>query len=165
MSSNAVLVVVVAALFAAGVYLLLERSLIRIVIGILLVSNGVNAMFLVASGGAGRAPIAGTVDPENMSDPLPQALVLTAIVITLGVTAFLMAMAYRAWQLHDNDDVQDDVEDALVRRRADMDEASSSYEDAPGGTLDEQGSDPADESASTSSAGAGDPVGPEGETP
>ena len=47
-----------------------------------------------------------------MSDPLPQALVLTAIVISLGTTAFLLAMAYRSWQLTGHDDVQDDVEDA-----------------------------------------------------
>ena len=47
-----------------------------------------------------------------MSDPLPQALVLTAIVISLGTTAFVLAMAYRSWQLTGHDDVQDDVEDA-----------------------------------------------------
>ena len=46
-----------------------------------------------------------------MSDPLPQAMVLTAIVITLGVAAFLLAMAYRSWQLQGHDEVQDDVED------------------------------------------------------
>ena len=50
-----------------------------------------------------------------MSDPLPQALVLTAIVIALGTTAFLLAMAHRSWQLNGNDDVQDDVEDASIR--------------------------------------------------
>ena len=44
-----------------------------------------------------------------MSDPLPQAMVLTAIVITLGMTAFLLAMAYRSWQLNGHDEVQDDV--------------------------------------------------------
>ena len=53
-----------------------------------------------------------------MSDPLPQALVLTAIVITLGTTAFLLALAYRSWQLTGHDEVQDDVEDRAIRRLA-----------------------------------------------
>ncbi len=49
-----------------------------------------------------------------MADPLPQAMILTAIVITLGVTAFLLAMAYRSWQLQGNDEVQDDAEDRRI---------------------------------------------------
>ncbi|WP_425574660.1 sodium:proton antiporter [Streptomyces rhizosphaericus] len=60
--------------------------------------------------------------------PLPQALVLTAIVITLGTTAFLLAMAHRSWQLHGHDEVQDDVEDASIRRLADADETSQGYD-------------------------------------
>ena len=52
-----------------------------------------------------------------MSDPLPQALVLTAIVITFGVTAFLLAMAYRSWQLAGSEVVGDDEEDRRVARR------------------------------------------------
>src|SRR5690606_41100386 len=47
-------------------------------------------------------------------DPLPQAMILTAIVITLGVTAFLLVMAYRSWQLQGNDEVQDDAEDRRI---------------------------------------------------
>ncbi|PSL03678.1 multisubunit sodium/proton antiporter MrpC subunit [Haloactinopolyspora alba] len=165
MSVNVVLVAVVGTLFAVGVYLLLERSLTRVVLGLLLISNGVNVLFLIASGGAGQPPIVGSSAPERMSDPLPQALVLTAIVITLGVTAFLLAMAYRSWQLHEHDEVQDDVEDALIRRRAERDEASSSYDDSAGGTLDERGADPAGESTQDSRDGDGAPIGPEGETP
>ena len=49
-----------------------------------------------------------------MSDPLPQAMILTAIVITLGMTAFLLAMAYRSWLLVGHDEVQDDVEDRRI---------------------------------------------------
>jgi multicomponent Na+:H+ antiporter subunit C len=118
MTPTLVLVVVVAALVAAGVYLLLERSLTRIIIGIVLISNGVNVMFLVAGGAAGGPPIVGTTPPEEMSDPLPQAMVLTAVVITLGMTAFLLAMAYRSWQLNRHDEVQDDLEDRRIARIA-----------------------------------------------
>ena len=51
---------------------------------------------------------------EEMSDPLPQAMVLTAIVITFGLTAFLAAVAYRSWYLGGDDEVQDDVEDQQI---------------------------------------------------
>ncbi|UPK75727.1 Na(+)/H(+) antiporter subunit C [Nocardioidaceae bacterium SCSIO 66511] len=142
MSANLTLIVTIGALFAAGVPLVLERSLSRILIGVLLLGNGANLLFLVASGRAGYAPIVGVGDErEQMSDPLPQAMVLTAIVITLGMTAFLLAMSYRSWQLNRNDDVQDDVEDALIRRLAELDEASTSFDDSEGGVADEEGSD------------------------
>ncbi len=118
-----VLVVVTAALVTAGVYLLLERSLTRITIGLVLIGNGVNVLFLVAGGEAGGPPIVGTTPADEMSDPLPQAMVLTAIVITLGMTAFLLAMAYRSWQLNRHDEVQDDLEDRRIARIAAANEA------------------------------------------
>lgn len=130
MTANLTLVLTASALVAAGVYLLLERSLTRVLIGIILISNGVNVAFLVTSGRAGGAPIVGVTEPARMSDPLPQAMVLTAIVITLGLTAFLLAMAYRSWQLTGHDDVQDDVEDAAIRRLAESDVESRSYDDS-----------------------------------
>ena len=142
MSANLTLIITIGVLFATGVPLVLERSLSRILIGVLLLGNGANLLFLVASGRAGYAPIVGTADERStMSDPLPQAMVLTAIVITLGMTAFLLAMSYRSWQLNRNDDVQDDVEDALIRRLAELDEASTSFDDSEGGVADEEGSD------------------------
>src|ERR671927_424587 len=81
-----------------------------------------NVLFVLAGGAAGGAPIVGRTPPDEMSDPLPQAMVLTAIVITLGMTAFLLAMAYRSWLLTGHDDVQDDVEDRRIRERAERDE-------------------------------------------
>jgi len=129
MTANLALVLTSSVLVAAGVYLLLERSLTRVLIGIILISNGVNVAFLVAGGRAGGAPIVGVTEPARMSDPLPQAMVLTAIVITLGITAFLLAMAYRSWQLTGHDEVQDDVEDAAIRRLARADAESRSYDD------------------------------------
>ena len=118
MSPNIVLVVTIGVLFAAGVYLLLERSLSRVLIGVILIGNGANLLFLVAGGAAGRPPIVGATPEGQMSDPLPQAMVLTAIVITLGMTAFLLALAYRSWQLNRHDEVQDDVEDRRIARLA-----------------------------------------------
>jgi multicomponent Na+:H+ antiporter subunit C len=128
MTANLTLIIVAAASVGTGVYLMLERSLTRVLIGLIMLSNGVNLALLVASGPAGRAPLVKLVNPDEMSDALPQALILTAIVITLGTTAFMLGMAHRNWQLNGHDDVQDDVEDRLVRSRAEADEPSSSYD-------------------------------------
>jgi len=126
-SSSLSLILAASVMISCGVYLVLERSLTRVLVGLVMLGNGVNLLFLVSSGPAGRAPIVGD-DPTRMSDPLPQALVLTAIVISLGTTAFLLAMAYRSWQLAGHDDVQDDVEDAAIRRLAAADEASDTFD-------------------------------------
>lgn len=127
MTANLALLLTAAFLVGCGVYLLLERSLSRVLVGLVMLSNGVSVVYLVASGPAGTAPIVGI--PGKMSDPLPQALVLTAIVITLGTTAFVLAMSYRSWQLTGHDDVQDDVEDARIRRLAEQDRASQTYDE------------------------------------
>jgi multicomponent Na+:H+ antiporter subunit C len=123
---NLVLCLLVGVLFATGVYLLLARSITRALIGLLLMGNGANILFLVASGRAGRAPIVTGHDSSGMSDPLPQAMVLTAIVITLGMTAFILAMAHRSWQLDRSDVVRDDPEDVKIVRRAEADDLSHS---------------------------------------
>lgn len=153
MTVNLVLVVAVGVTFACGVVLLLERTLTRIIIGTLLLGNAINLILVIASGAPGRAPIVDPDDPSPMSDPLPQALVLTAIVITLGVAAFLLAMAYRSWQVQGDDEVQDDVEDGLIMRRAEQDAASASYEEDTGAsTREEEG---ADEPGRDAEVGAG----------
>lgn len=106
-----------ASLFGIGTWLLLQRRLTRIIVGIALIGHGTNILLLTSGGQGGLPPIIGRGDPADFSDPLPQALALTAIVITFGVTAFLLAMAYRSWQLTHDDVVADDVEDRLVARR------------------------------------------------
>ncbi|MFG3255783.1 Na(+)/H(+) antiporter subunit C [Streptomyces sp. NPDC048172] len=119
MTETLVLVVTGGVLFAAGTALLLARPLTRILLGAVLVGNGVNLLMLATSGAAGEAPLLypGS-DVTRMADPLPEAFVLTAIVITLALTSFLVTMAYRSWQLSGSDDVQDDTEDIRVVRRA-----------------------------------------------
>jgi len=138
---SAVLVLAIGVLCGAGVYLLLERPLTRILLGFILLSNGVNLMLLVAGGKAGASPIVGSApEDEPMSDPLAQAMTLTAIVITLGLTAFILALAYRSWQLHGHDEVADDVEDQRVARQAALNAPAYTDADAdePGTTLDEE---------------------------
>nr|MDT0657071.1 Na(+)/H(+) antiporter subunit C [Micromonospora sp. DSM 115978] len=141
MSPNLVLVTVVGVLFAAGVTLLLERSLTRVLLGVLLLGNGVNLLILIG-GRAGGAPLVGVTPDGRMSDPLPQAMVLTAIVITLGLTGFLLAMAYRSWQLIGHDEVQDDLEDRRIVARAERDEGSGTED-----IVDEAAEEAAEEAA------------------
>ena len=73
-----------------------------------------------------------------MSDPLPQAMVLTAIVIGLALTAFMLAMSYRSWQLNGNDEVQDDREDRRIALDAARDAIAERRADDSGASLDEQ---------------------------
>jgi multicomponent Na+:H+ antiporter subunit C len=112
MTASLTLVVLMAVLFGAGISIMLERSLTRVLIGFLLVGNAVNILIYLMSGTPGLAPILGDgVDPDEISDPLPQAFVLTAIVINLGITAFMLALIYRSWwlaQLGDEGDLVDD---------------------------------------------------------
>ena len=102
---NAVVALAAGVLCSCGVYLMLARKLSRVVIGIGLLGHGVN-LLLVFSGGDGGTPAFVGGDPESFADPLPQALVLTAIVITFGVIAFLLAVAYRSYVLTGDDEVE-----------------------------------------------------------
>ena len=102
-------------LFGVGTYLLLQRKLSRILIGLGLLTHGANVL-LITAGRRGRPPIIGDGRTDDFADPLPQALALTAIVITFGVTVLLLALAYRSWLLTSDDEVQDDVGDRAIGR-------------------------------------------------
>ena len=109
------LAAVAAALFGIGAYLLMQRKLSRIIIGLGLLTHGSNVL-LITAGRRGDAPIIGKGTPASFADPLPQALALTAIVISFGVTTLLLALAYRSWLLTHDDEVQDDVGDRDIAR-------------------------------------------------
>jgi multisubunit Na+/H+ antiporter MnhC subunit len=111
-----VLVAIMVVLYASGIYLLLERSMTRVLLGFLLVGNATNLLLITMVGKVGSAPIVEDgVSAADMTDPMPEALILTAIVITFGVSAFLMALIYRSWRLERDDDVDDDVDDVALR--------------------------------------------------
>ena len=124
MTPTIVLPVMIGGLYAAGVYLLLDRSLTRVLLGFVLLGNATNLLLLSTGGPAGLAPILGYSDADEINDPLPQALVLTAIVITFGISAFLLAIIHRSWRLARNEAVGTDEEDRRVaaRRATDADE-------------------------------------------
>ncbi|MFC7341416.1 Na(+)/H(+) antiporter subunit C [Saccharopolyspora griseoalba] len=116
MTINLTLAIVIAALYSVGFYLLMQRSLMRVLLGIVILGHGSNLLLQTAGGPPGRAPMLTTARPEQMTDPLPQAMALTAIVITFALTTFLLALAYRSWTLLGHDEVRDDVEDRRIQR-------------------------------------------------
>ena len=107
---------VIAVLFAVGTYLVTERSLTRIALGVGVLGNGVNVVIITAGSDTGEAPILGRTG--ELTDPLPQALVLTAIVIGFALLTFLMTLAWRNWTLTHDDEVEDDVEDRRLARES-----------------------------------------------
>lgn len=119
MTVNLGLLIVAGALAAGGVYLLMERSLIRMLLGLMLVGNGINLLIVTLAGPSGPPPIrsASSTEPGEMADPLAQGMVLTAIVITMGVAAFVLALTYRLFVINrQDDDLEDDSEDVKLLR-------------------------------------------------
>jgi len=100
-----VMAILIGVLFTAAVYLILSRSLLKIIIGTGLLSHGAHLLILTMGGLGGLAPPVISEGVTDFADPLPQALILTAIVISFGVTAFILVMAYRAYAVHKTDDM------------------------------------------------------------
>jgi multicomponent Na+:H+ antiporter subunit C len=121
-----------ASLFTIGTYLILQRKLSRIIIGLALLTHGANVL-LIGSGQRGEPPLIGQGSTSAFSDPLPQALALTSIVITFGVTILLLALAFRSWLLTRDDEVEDDVGDRAIASGSDE---SESGDDVAGADID-----------------------------
>lgn len=120
MTVSASLIATAVVLCAVGGILMLTRPLTRILLGAVVVGNGINLLVLSTTGRAGAEPLLYGVSLSRVTDPLPQAVALTAIVITLATTAFLLAMAYRSHQLTGTDEVHDDLEDRRIALRAEV---------------------------------------------
>jgi len=93
--------IVVGGLFGSAIYLLLSRTPVKLIIGLVLLSNAINLLIFVAAGlTRGKPPLipAGALKPvTEVADPLPQALILTAIVISFGVLAFALVLFRQAF--------------------------------------------------------------------
>jgi multicomponent Na+:H+ antiporter subunit C len=126
MTTSFVPLVLIGGLTSAGVYLLLERSLTRMLLGLLLIGNAINLLILVVGGPSGNPPVRGRTNDgqTTTADPLAQGMILTAIVITMGVAAFVLAMAYRSYRLTTEEEVGRDPEDAKVSELAATDTAA-----------------------------------------
>jgi multicomponent Na+:H+ antiporter subunit C len=104
-----VLAVVIGVLYAAGIYMLLRRSLVKLLIGLSLMSHAANLLiFTVARLTRAQAPVlaeGAAAASGPMADPVPQSLVLTAIVIGFAVTAFALALSFRVYRTVGTDDL------------------------------------------------------------
>ena len=103
-----VLAIVAGALYASGLYLMLRRRLAQVIIGLGLLANGSNVLIFTAAGlTRGAPPVlpADGVAPASVADPVPQSLILTAIVIGFGVLAFSLVLARRVHQSAWSDDI------------------------------------------------------------
>jgi multicomponent Na+:H+ antiporter subunit C len=103
-----VLAILVGVLYTAGVYMLLRRSILKFIIGIIFMSNATNLLVFLSAGIVPGNPafVGGEVtDYSQLADPLPQALVLTAIVIGLGMVVFILALKYKFFEVTGTDDL------------------------------------------------------------
>ncbi|MBB6448596.1 multicomponent Na+:H+ antiporter subunit C [Geomicrobium halophilum] len=93
-------------LFSVGTYLLLCRSLLRVIGGFMVISHAVHMLILTMAGlNTGSAPLV-DLSGSDSTDPLPHAVILTAIVIGFGLTSFLIVLAYRTYKAHKTDDLE-----------------------------------------------------------
>ncbi|WP_148253533.1 Na+/H+ antiporter subunit C [Aidingimonas lacisalsi] len=101
--------VVIGILYATAIYMMLRRSIVKLVIGLMLLSNAANLLIFTSAGMTRGAPPLipeGASEPlGQVADPLPQALVLTAIVIAFGVLSFAVVLIRRAYEIVKADDL------------------------------------------------------------
>jgi multicomponent Na+:H+ antiporter subunit C len=104
-----VMAFVVGGLYAAAIYMMLRRSIVKLVIGLVLLSNAANLLIFTAAGLTRGAPplinVGDVLPPGISADPLAQALILTAIVIGFGVLAFAVVLIHRAFEVVGVDDM------------------------------------------------------------
>lgn len=103
------LVIIIGLLYAAGIYMILRRSLVKLIIGLLLLGNGANLLiFVLGKIVKGRPPLIDASESvlEGLyADPIPQALILTAIVLSFGLQSFSIILVKRAYQVVKTDDM------------------------------------------------------------
>ena len=103
--------VLIGCLYAAAIYMMLRRSMVKLLIGLILLSNAANLLiFTVAGLERGLPPLiseGATTISGATADPLAQALILTAIVIAFGVLAFAVVLLHRAYEVIKTDDMNE----------------------------------------------------------
>jgi multicomponent Na+:H+ antiporter subunit C len=102
------LAIVIGVVFASGTYMILRRSITKLLLGLMLLSHGANLLLFTLSGLRRGAPplLEEGESVAGIADPVPQALILTAIVIGFSLNAFTLVLAYRADQVVGSDDLQ-----------------------------------------------------------
>ena len=134
MEANLFLLIGSGVLIACGVYLMLDKAMTRMIMGVLLIGNGANLLLLQSGGRAGSPPIIGR-DSEavaDSADPLAQAMILTAIVISMAMVGFMLALAYRQYRYRTDAVVDRDEEDRAIAVRPTTPTGDRDEEEAAG---------------------------------
>ncbi|MEX5260835.1 sodium:proton antiporter [Kocuria sp. CPCC 205263] len=120
------LALTVGVLIGGGVFMMLRRGMVRLIIGFALLSHGVN-LLIMATGGIDRRgePLGASADPATTADPLPQAFVLTAIVIAFAITMYMLVLAVTG-------DEDDDTDLELTGREMETPDLMDDPADSPG---------------------------------
>ena len=92
--------------YAIGVYHMLRHSIVKLILGLLFLTHAANLLLFFSGGFGGRAPIL-PVETGGMMDPLPQAFILTAIVINFGIIAFFIVLVFKAWEANKAEDLDE----------------------------------------------------------
>lgn len=100
------MIVVVGVLLSVSTYLILSKRLLRVILGTMLISHGAHLLILTMGGLKADLPPLLTESGGKFTDPLPHALILTAIVIGFGVTAFVLVLSYRTYKEHQTDNLE-----------------------------------------------------------
>ena len=155
MEANLFLLIGAGVLIACGVYLMLDTSMTRMIMVVTLIGNGANLLLLQSGGPAGSPPIIGrgSEAAADGADPLAQAMILTAIVISMSMVGFMLALAYRQYRYRTDDVVERDEEDRAVAarphtpgpERENSDDAPAGKASAPGETGPKPFEDPVKE--------------------
>lgn len=130
MEANLFLLIGSGVLIASGVYLMLDRAMTRMIMGVLLIGNGANLLLLQSGGQAGSPPIVGRESTlfDHSADPLAQAMILTAIVISMAMSAFMLALAYRQYRYRTDDIIERDEEDRAIAARPSLPAAAPDHD-------------------------------------
>ncbi|EMY81181.1 Na+/H+ antiporter subunit C [Psychroflexus gondwanensis] len=103
------LAIITGVLYASGIYMIMRRSMVKLILGIILLGNGVNLLiFVLGRITKGEPPIIDSAEKvlEGVyADPIPQALILTAIVISFGLQAFAIILMKRTFKVLKTDDL------------------------------------------------------------
>ncbi|MCZ9294560.1 Na(+)/H(+) antiporter subunit C [Corynebacterium meitnerae] len=119
MEANLFLLIASGVLIATGVYLMLDRAMTRMLLGVMLIGNGANLLLLQSGGEAGAPPILNrdSVAAEQSADALAQGMILTAIVISMALVSFILALLYRQYRYRTDDVIEHDAEDQAIAAR------------------------------------------------
>ena len=119
---------VIALIFGSGAFLILQRDLFRVVIGIVMISNAANLFIIAAGLTRGQPPLHPLPEGQPVSDPLVQAMALTAIVISFSVAVLLLSLVYRLYTTHRTVDLED-ISEMEVREAEELERGD--HEDSP----------------------------------